>query len=360
MATGAEATEYIAQAVGVPHGTVARLARILRDADRGLWPRSVGRGGGKNAAHVQAHHLVNLALALALAGDQLASGDLTDAPSVVQRYSALVAHEVNKYTSVELPGGDLAKITSKTPLVPVTRGGFFPSDLFKLSKAQTTATHGLVLHANTLGEVATALVQMCTHLRDLQIEGRSVMDGLRAYYGDLSLWRHLPLAMLHADNNNQSQTFTEPMNEGGLLALMGNLPGKPSPRAQYKVTTDIPFEMWAVLAELYADTLAHERRLAGTDSPILDGLDAPAETTTPAATKAGPALGSMSDATTEPSPPPVRSAWQPADTAAGERDSQSPIESATSPRPSGHPLGDPDEDPLHDHTDVGSPRPRAA
>lgn len=66
MATGAEAVEAIAAAAGpaFPAGTVKGTARVLKEAKRDLWPFG-GRGGGKNAAHVEPHHLANLIMALA-------------------------------------------------------------------------------------------------------------------------------------------------------------------------------------------------------------------------------------------------------------------------------------------------------
>jgi hypothetical protein len=65
MATGAEAIQAIGAVVspGISPGTVASVARALREAGEDLWPMG-GRGGGKNAAHVTNHHLKNLLLGL--------------------------------------------------------------------------------------------------------------------------------------------------------------------------------------------------------------------------------------------------------------------------------------------------------
>lgn len=66
MSTSAEAIERYAAVLGesFPEGNVWRHARVLREAERDLWPKG-GKGGGKSAAHVEVHHLVNLALSLA-------------------------------------------------------------------------------------------------------------------------------------------------------------------------------------------------------------------------------------------------------------------------------------------------------
>lgn len=66
MSTPADSIEKYATVLGegFPEGNVWRHARVLREEDRDLWPKG-GKGGGKSAAHVEVHHLVNLALSLA-------------------------------------------------------------------------------------------------------------------------------------------------------------------------------------------------------------------------------------------------------------------------------------------------------
>src|SRR4051794_5746235 len=78
MATAAQAMEAISKATGIPLVTVERAARMLREAGGDLWPQGK-RGGGKSAAHVLAHHLVNLLLAL------MTADPLNEAPDAVRQ-----------------------------------------------------------------------------------------------------------------------------------------------------------------------------------------------------------------------------------------------------------------------------------
>ncbi len=83
MATGAQVTERIAAATGELPSTAFHAARTMREANPNLWPLA-RRGGGKGAAYVERHHLVNLALALAVAKP------ITTAPRMVLGYRNLV------------------------------------------------------------------------------------------------------------------------------------------------------------------------------------------------------------------------------------------------------------------------------
>jgi len=83
MATVAEAVERITEATGLPEARVSYAARHLRNAGMDLWPTG-GKGGGKNAAHVEVHHLVNLLLGV------LTAEVLTEAPDLVRQYRDLM------------------------------------------------------------------------------------------------------------------------------------------------------------------------------------------------------------------------------------------------------------------------------
>jgi hypothetical protein len=64
MATTTEALDRFAVETGIKLVTLDRVTRVLRNASMlDVWPKS-GKGGGKSAAHVQAHHLANLILSL--------------------------------------------------------------------------------------------------------------------------------------------------------------------------------------------------------------------------------------------------------------------------------------------------------
>lgn len=81
MATASRAIQQIAEVTGTLPATVFRAARALREAGGDRWPQgSQGRG---REAHVMPHHLVNLALALAMADP------LTEAPRIVDQLRML-------------------------------------------------------------------------------------------------------------------------------------------------------------------------------------------------------------------------------------------------------------------------------
>lgn len=81
MVTTSQAIERVRDGLSLPDATVRYAARYLADA--GLWPKG-GRGGGKNAAHIELDHLVNLILALTV------SDELRSAPALVADFRALV------------------------------------------------------------------------------------------------------------------------------------------------------------------------------------------------------------------------------------------------------------------------------
>lgn len=94
MTTTREAIERITEATGLPPATVTYAARFLAEADTALWPKG-GRGGGKNAAHVDVRHLTNLVLAL-YGGEQV-----KDAAATVAAFSDLILLRDVKTRTVE-------------------------------------------------------------------------------------------------------------------------------------------------------------------------------------------------------------------------------------------------------------------
>ena len=83
MTTTREAIERLTEATGLPSATVTYAARFLAEANTALWPKG-GRGGGKNAAHVDVRHLTNLILGI-YGGEQV-----KDAAETVRAFSSLV------------------------------------------------------------------------------------------------------------------------------------------------------------------------------------------------------------------------------------------------------------------------------
>jgi hypothetical protein len=97
VATAAQAIDRIEEATGI---SASRAARFLRERDVSLWPQgSQGRG---QEAHVEAHHLVNVVLALA------AADPLTGAPEVVAELRDLVPLR-DDTRAPELPGDTLGE-----------------------------------------------------------------------------------------------------------------------------------------------------------------------------------------------------------------------------------------------------------
>jgi hypothetical protein len=94
MTVGAKANEIMSVATGKTLVITARASRVLREAGRDRWPQSP-RGGGKAAAHVEAHHLTNLFLAL------MAADPITEAPKTVEEYRKLFPEQRRLETEEE-------------------------------------------------------------------------------------------------------------------------------------------------------------------------------------------------------------------------------------------------------------------
>lgn len=82
MATTTDAIARLASSTGWPERRVAQIAKALRESGDDLWPTG-GLGGGKRAAHVEAHHLRNLLIAC------LGAEFVQDAPKTVRTFAAL-------------------------------------------------------------------------------------------------------------------------------------------------------------------------------------------------------------------------------------------------------------------------------
>lgn len=117
MATGSEAVDRITEVTGIPAATVARLAKILKQAKPPLWQRS-GQGGGKSARHVEPFHLTNIALGLA-------ADPITRAPELVSRMRGMVP---SASSAPFLPGktlGDVLDGLVNTLSIPSEKGAFY-------------------------------------------------------------------------------------------------------------------------------------------------------------------------------------------------------------------------------------------
>jgi hypothetical protein len=85
MTTSAQAVEKMAEVTGLLPNSLVRITRFLREAGGDLWPQ--GFQGKGREAHVEAHHLVNLVLALGAA-------DMTDSPQEAISRAQLVQAEL--------------------------------------------------------------------------------------------------------------------------------------------------------------------------------------------------------------------------------------------------------------------------
>jgi hypothetical protein len=63
MATGIQAVERFSEELEIIPAAVERAARALKETNPPMWAKGK-QGGGKNAAHVNPQHVVNLLLAL--------------------------------------------------------------------------------------------------------------------------------------------------------------------------------------------------------------------------------------------------------------------------------------------------------
>jgi hypothetical protein len=142
VATGAEATERIAEATGLLPSTVFRTARLLREADKGLWPEAA-KGGGRGAAHVEPRHLVNLAVALAVLQDP----DIV-AAKVIRAYRALVAHRRDQHVLVEDDVGQAASLLMTNDMFNGSRA--LGAELERLIELLTKGDSARVLESASL------------------------------------------------------------------------------------------------------------------------------------------------------------------------------------------------------------------
>ncbi len=213
MATGAEAIEVVARVTGILPATVGRAARALREAGQDFWPQAAP-GGGKNARHVRPHHLVNLAVALAIADP------LTDAPEQSLAFRNLVQAPASRgllWGTVQLDtlGGFMDGLVHRLSL----DDGFSTSDREHFRHA----THGMKLSLRTSRAKAVA-----------------------------------PFALLHlaqpGDNERQIYYFSPADRPVRLI--------KDMPDASLCISSRVPFELFEALGNLWADTQAHEQAKA--------------------------------------------------------------------------------------------------
>lgn len=248
LATTAQAIERIAKEAGILHANVFRTARALREHDTRLWPQ--GSQGKGQAAHVEAEHLVNLVLALAMAETT------TAAPDVVARFREMVA----------------------TP--------------------DQTVTHHHKLEGGAWGVVSTSLPK--NKLADALAQSPLTLGDMLTYYvlwmaSDPELrdqFRREKLEVMLSAGPFESASVTRRDGDSAIslnfdgLGLLHALP-QPAPPAVMRRTVSMPFALLEVLADLCADTMS--RRQSGLPLPPSEPV--PTTTGDEETENAGPTTG---------------------------------------------------------------------
>lgn len=237
MATGAQAIERIARDTGLTPITVLATSRPLKRHEPPLWAKA-GKGGGKNAKHVEPTDLVNLALALAMA-DTFDTG-----PEAVLLYRGLESMGDQTHTQHHNLGD--VQATTKFSLPP--------------NRLATALRKGEAVLLGNMLDFYVALIATNPDARErLRGEGFAVhLTAAPAAHAVIAYTR---------DGVLIEQTFTE---SNTLPGLEPNVPA-----ASMRRTVTLPFALFETLADLWRDTL--DRRESAPTLPV-----------PPAPTTAGP------------------------------------------------------------------------
>ena len=226
MATGAIAIERIAEATGIPAVTVDNVSRVLKQHQPPLWALA-GRGGGKRAKHVEPEHLVNLVMGLAWADP------ISNAPAIVSRLRGLVERRHPTRTSRhQLSQGVVAYAVAEIP----------PNRLTMLAEALRRGRGPA-----TLGETLDFYVRALATLPDVREKMRSEELSVQ-----LGTWPYEFATITRRDEDG-----TVSSNFDG-LGLLTDIPPDARP-ATMRRTVTLPFALFEVLADLYADTLSRKQ-----------------------------------------------------------------------------------------------------
>lgn len=238
MATTTETFATMATATGWTWDAVERRARPLRLASGDLFPKS-GKGGGKRAAHVQAHHLVNLILTFAADGP-------SDALDAQQRLRSLRCRPGRRKTPPLVTGNTLAFMAGVAahPTVEPT-----PADVL----------------AQNFGERLESLITVTA--KAIARGNDADLDQLRRAAWIITMspdTRFAWVAWSEADNTLFTDCYTEAQDNLWLADALD------APPAQIRRSVDFTFSLIEVAATLLADTMAHQptRRFR---APLLEG-----------------------------------------------------------------------------------------
>jgi hypothetical protein len=228
VATASKAIDDIADATGILRATVFRAARALREADPLLWPQ--GEAGRGRAAHVEPRPLVNLALALAVADP------ITTAPQIVSGYRDLI-------------------LSSALYLRPERLEDPITGALFHQTECPVTP-EGLVL---VEGILSSTLGSACERLIELLASAEKPLRDRLHIYGlhlELIVDRIPSASIVYRTIGGEEMRLSYALRQIGLPLSNNFLP--PPPVAPLKRQVTIPFALFEVLADLWADTLARQ------------------------------------------------------------------------------------------------------
>lgn len=237
MATTTETFATLATATGWTRDAVERRARPLRIAPGDLFAKS-GKGGGKLAVHVQAHHLVNLILTFAADGP-------SDALDTQQRLRTLRCRP-GRRKSPPMVGNALSALLGP-PRHPTTEPA--PADV--LAQDFGERLEGLV----------TVTAKAILHGRDGDLDKmRKAGWTFTLSPGERFAW----VSWTEADSTLFTDCYTEAQDNLWLADALD------SSRAPIRSSVAFTFPLIEVAAELLADTMAHQsmRRFR---APLLDG-----------------------------------------------------------------------------------------
>lgn len=258
MASGTQAVEAFAAATGTLLATVDRASVALQAAREDLWPLGK-RGGGRTTPHVEPKHLVNLALALACADP------ITASARVVRQYRHLRVAK-NLHQEIASTRRELPDLPSEFPTWP----GDVPRTPYDvLTRKSRDIPDGIGLVATRLKNFGVTLGDHLDGLVREALQSPLERDGLLQLGFSVGLTVDVnPQASVSIRYQLDDGIHTETSSYFPQSALgdHGSAPSRPPARPIRLVT--LPFELFAVLADLWGDTLAHRKTKGATPARV--------------------------------------------------------------------------------------------
>lgn len=246
MATGADAITAIADATGLLPATVGRAARALREAGGDLWPQSMP-GGGRNANHVQPHHLVNLTLAL------MGADPLTDAPEAVSSLRQLRRYPAHPEMRIFI--------------LPLSPDYSLIEALAEQSAMLAETLEGLT----TLGSAMDAMVQQLSYCAN---SGRAIVDDSVAIDLRTDAEKTPSASIIWRDHPTACQVRTYASRQQTIAGKRAYLVHRLFHGGNLDRTATVRGGLIAVLVDLWRDTINNrgaKRPNVSLDQATLDG-----------------------------------------------------------------------------------------